>query len=113
MIKNNIIKNLTIILACGFMAGCAGNCLSQTSVASATLGEVMYQGNLAYDANYIGKSDFKKVVEGVEQTKVALDTARLMCVTDNKSFDTQFKLVEQGITRSLTLLDENKKEPVQ
>lgn len=103
-----MIKKLTIMAACLVLAGCGTNCLKQTSAANVTLGEIMYQGNLAYDANYINKETFGQVIDGVEQAKTTLDTARLMCVAEDKSFETQFKLVEQGITKSLTLLDEGK-----
>lgn len=108
-----MIKNLTIILACGFMAGCAikEDCFDSTRLANATLGEIVYQTNLAHDGNFINDETFGKIDDATDQAEIALDTARSMCVAGD-DIKPQMSRVQDGITESLKLYRENnKKDP--
>lgn len=103
-----MIRKFQILAACLALAGCT-DCRKETGAASLTLGEVVYQANMAYDANYINVETLEKIDEATDQAKSALDTARLMCVAEDRSFPAQMSRVKAGIANSLNILDEGKK----
>lgn len=100
--------NKYVIVLALFLAGCGSTCREKTATLNATLGEVVYQSNLAYDANYINVDSLRKIDAATDQAKLALDTARLMCVSGDKGFDAQISIVEGGLNSSLDILQESK-----
>lgn len=103
-----MIKKILILLAPLTLAACE-SCFDATRTANATLGEIVYQSNLAHDANYINDEALKDIDKATDQAGIALLSARQMCVAEDGDFRSQMAVVKKAVREALDLYQANYK----
>lgn len=105
---------ITVVVSIFLLVGCSAvqnlvdggsqPCVQKVAIAKATVGQVVYQANAAYDGEIIDLKTFQEIDDITDQANAATTSALTMCTVDEDAAKNLLRSVNTFIIKSQLLL---------